>query len=112
MFFSAPGQEGSEGSLREQFRRLAQSAAEQGVEAAARFFRMTPREIHLTLLTHRARMDRQWEKALLHARLTALAVHDPARLPSLPPPRLPDMTADEMKQRLLAGRRKDEQNDP
>ncbi|NLD82584.1 MAG: hypothetical protein GX637_00310 [Clostridiales bacterium] len=45
---------------------------------------------------------------MLLARLTALAVHDPARLPDLPPPPLPDMTADEIKQRLLAGVRKDD----
>lgn len=69
---------------------------------------MTPREIHLLLLTRQAERRRQAEDALYLARLMALSVHDPARLPPLPPPRLPDMTADEMKQRLLSRRRKEE----
>ncbi len=69
---------------------------------------MTPRQVFLTLSAHRARQEKAWAQAVLSARLTALAVHDPARLPDLPPPPLPDMTADEMKRRLLAIVRKDD----
>lgn len=75
---------------------------------AARFFAMTPREIHWTLLSRRAESVRRTEDAVFLSRLVALAVHDPARLPPLPASPLPEMTADEMKQRLLSWRRKDE----
>lgn len=89
-------------------RKLQGSAARQGVEEAVRFFDMTPRQVAWALQCSQALQARQ--AALLHmqAQLTALAVHAPRQLP--PSPCLPgqEMTADEMKQRLLSWRRKDE----
>lgn len=72
------------------------------------FFRRTPREISLILSSHRARSYAQESRLIALSRLTALALHAPDHLP--PPPAAPfagDMTADEMKQRLLAWRGKD-----
>lgn len=94
--------------MRARFRRLADEAAQAGVPEANAFFRMTPREIFRSLTAFRARQEAWWTRAVILSRLTALAVHDPARLPSPPAPRLPEMTADQIKQRLLAWRRKDD----
>lgn len=76
------------------------------MECAA-LFAMTPREIHLLLTARQAAITRENQRLLLLARYVALAVHDPARLPDLPAPPLSDMTDEEMKQRLLAWRRKE-----
>ena len=73
---------------------------------------MTPREIRCVLLSRQARQNRDWEQCVILARLVALAVHDPARLPALPAAPLPEMTGEEMKRRLLSRRRKDEHHDP
>ncbi|MBR4359122.1 MAG: hypothetical protein IKP32_00685 [Clostridia bacterium] len=75
---------------------------------APRMFAMTPREIALLIQAHRARAwRREWEIWLL-ARHAALAFHAPDRLPPPPPaPASAPMTADDMKQRLLAWRGKD-----
>lgn len=84
-----------------------------GVPEAASFFRMTPREVCLLLLSARAQADREWRSIVLSARLMALAVHDPAHLPALPPSPSPcDMTADEMKRRLLSLPREEDFHDP
>ncbi len=70
---------------------------------------MTPRELALAFTAHRAQTDRRTHDRWLLTRLIALAVHAPDRLP--PPPSPPDsrpMTAEAMKQRLLAWRGKDD----
>ena len=70
---------------------------------------LTPRELSLCLCAHRARLEQQSQGRWLLARLMALAVHAPDRLPPPPSPsRLRPMTDDEMKQRLLAWRGKDD----
>lgn len=68
---------------------------------------MTPREIHLLLKAYRAQNQQREHQLWVLARYAALAFHAPDRLP--PPPAVPigEMTADEMKQRLLAWRGKD-----
>ncbi|MBQ9263741.1 MAG: hypothetical protein IJ189_05960 [Clostridia bacterium] len=87
---------------------MAQTAAENGVPQAPAFFRMTPREIHYALTVCQARARQQAKQSLLLARYMALAVHDPARLPdALPDPPASPMTGEQMKQRLLAWRRKE-----
>lgn len=83
-----------------------------GVPEAAGFFAMTPREIRCALLARQARRNREWERSVVFARLVALAVHDPARLPAPPSAPLPEMTGEEMKRRLQAFCRKEEPHDP
>lgn len=89
---------------------LMSRAAEAGVREAAHFMRYTPREISLVLSAFRAREDQKCREQWLLGRMLALAFHAPDRLPSCPPPSLPprEINAEEMKQRLLAWRRKDE----
>lgn len=88
---------------------MQQKAARQGIGEAVRFFDMTPMEVSLCLSAHVGRENRMLEKIHLQAALSALSFHAPSRLPSFSSP-LPEenMTADEMKQRLLSWRRKDE----
>ena len=90
-----------------------QAAAESGAHLPCDCFALSPRELHLLLTAHRARLDQRAAGRLLLARYIALAVHDPLRLPDLPPPSSPSrpMTDEEMKQRLLAWRGK-ENHDP
>jgi len=83
---------------------LSRAAAEAGVNEAWRIFSLTPRETALLIARHRAGAA----AGLYLARLVALAVHAPERLPIPPPPPMRDMTADEIKQRLLAWRGKDD----
>ena len=80
---------------------------------AAALMEMTPREVELELTAFAAREKAKRLETWLLGRYVALAVHDPARYPP-PPAALPSaaMTDDEMKQRLLAMRGKDEHNDP
>ncbi|MBE5783274.1 MAG: hypothetical protein E7329_08190 [Clostridiales bacterium] len=70
----------------------------------------TPREISLTLSAFRAREHQKSQDQWFLGKMMALAFHAPDRLPSCPPPVPPsrEMRADEMKKRLLAWRRKDE----
>ena len=73
------------------------------------FFSMTPRQIHLLLSAHISQMARaQMERHFL-VRSMALAIHAPERLPPPPTPSIPleDMTDDQIKQRLLAWRGKE-----
>ena len=70
---------------------------------------LTPRQAYLRILCHQARCFQAQRDAHFLARLTALALRAPDRLPSPPPPPLTDeMSADEIKQRLLAWRGKDD----
>lgn len=83
------------------------SAARIGLKEAVRFPAMTPREISLLLSAHYAVLAQRRLDRWALAKLTALSLHAPDRLP--PPPEMPleDMTDDEMKRRLLAWRGKD-----
>lgn len=88
---------------------MARSAAEAGIREAAEFFSMTPWEISLLIAAHAAREQKTAENRWLLARLIALSVHAPEKLPGPPPIRHGrEMTDEEMKQRLLSWRRKDE----
>ena len=70
---------------------------------------MTPREIALVFSAHRARMERKNLERWLLLRGVALAVHAPDRLPPVPSASPgPPMSAEAMKQRLLAWRGKDD----
>lgn len=73
----------------------------------------TPRELELELKAFAAREKKERLETWLLGRYIAIAVHDPAHYP-LPPADLSpaDMTDEEMKQRLLAMRGKEEHNDP
>lgn len=95
-------------NVRGQLRKLQKKAAGLGVEEACRFFDMTPGEIALVLKSHTAMRQQQLQAAHLQAKLMALAVHAPRQLPPFPV-FVPDeeMSWQEMKQRLLAGRRKE-----
>ena len=80
---------------------------------AAALMEMTPREVELELTAFAAREKARRLETWLLGRYVAIAVHDPSRYP--PPPfgiSPASMTDDEMKQRLLAMRGKDEHNDP
>ncbi len=94
--------------VREQLRKLQKKAAALGIGESCRFFDMTPAEIALAVQCHTAVQQRQLQQAHLQAHLCALAVHAPRQLPPFPV-FAPDeeMTWQEMKQRLLSGRRKD-----
>lgn len=81
--------------IRDTLRALSDDAARCGIAESARFGEMTFREVHLLLEAHSAARRGR----LVFARLIALAVHQPERLP-VPP--LPDMPPDEMKRRLTA----------
>ncbi|MBQ9944022.1 MAG: hypothetical protein IJO67_06630 [Clostridia bacterium] len=84
-------------------------AARRGVQEAERFFRMTPRQVCLCLQTYGARERHLLSSLHLQAALTALAVHAPSRLPECPSfSPAEEMSWEEMKQRLLSWRRKDE----
>ena len=77
---------------------------------AASFFGKTPREIRMELTAFAAReQNRRLENWLL-GKYIAFAVHDPAHYPLPPatPNKGADMSDEEMKQRLLAMRGKDE----
>lgn len=94
--------------MRQQLRRLQKKAAARGIREADTFFDRTPREIGLLLESHGARARARLQQAHMQACLTALAVHAPRQLPPFPafePEE--EMDWQEMKQRLLAGRRKD-----
>ena len=70
---------------------------------------LTPRQAYLRIQCHQARRFQAQRDAHLLARLTALALRAPDRLPPPPPPPLaPGMSAEEIKQRLLAWRGKDD----
>ena len=70
---------------------------------------MTPRELALTFTAHRARREQAAYDRWALVRSVALAVHAPDRLPPPPsPPSRSPMTAEAMKQRLLAWRGKDD----
>ena len=71
---------------------------------------MTPLQIHLLLSARLAQMAREQMEHHFLIRSIALAIHAPERLPPPPNPLFPlgDMTDDEIKQRLLAWRGKDE----
>ena len=73
-------------------------------------FALTPRELALSFAAHRAQTERQAYDRWLLTRLVALAVHAPDRLPPSPPSLLDrrPMTAEAIKQRLLAWRGKDD----
>lgn len=86
---------------------MTETAAKCGIPEAVSFMRMTPREIHLAVACRKALARQRRDRALLLARCMALAVHDPSRLPPPPPEDMPDMTDEQMKQRLLAWRRKE-----
>ena len=91
--------------MRKLYREVQRRAAEMGLLPS---LDLTPKELALFFAAHRARREQKAQQLLLLARYAALAVHAPDRLP---PPPSPDphrpMTADEMKQRLLAWRGKD-----
>lgn len=89
-------------------RRLQERAAEMGHPRAADFFDCTPREVALMLRSHAAAGKQQLSLLHTQARLAALAVHAPGRLPPLPSLPGSPMTPEEMKQRLLAWRREDQ----
>lgn len=88
---------------------MQQKAAARGILQAYRFFDMTPRQVCLCLKAHSAQEKQHISSLHLQAALMTLAFHAPAKLPSLPS-FLPadEMPWEEMKQRLLAWRRKDE----
>ncbi len=70
---------------------------------------LTPRQAYLRIRCHQARRFQAQRDAHFLARLTALALRAPDRLPPPPPPPLTaQMSADEIKQRLLAWRGKDD----
>lgn len=73
-----------------------------------RLFSMTPREISLAIARHRAREKQTLQQIWLLSRYTAFSIHAPERLPPPPADEMPEMTAEEMKRRLLAWRRKEE----
>lgn len=87
---------------------MAEKAAEAGILEAPAFFRYTPREISLLFSAARAHLERREEERWLLSRYVALAIHAPEHLPG-PPVHGPvrDMTDEEMKQRLLAWRGKE-----
>ena len=86
-----------------------QSAAAAGVDGAWELISLTPRQAYLRILCHQAKRNQQQRDLHFLARLTALSVHAPDRLPSPPPPPLAgEMTGEEIKQRLLAWRGKDD----
>ena len=84
-------------------------AAEGGVDFPRSCFSLTPRELANSFAAHRAQQERQDRDRWLLTRMIALAVHAPDRLPPPPSPsESRPMTAEAMKQRLLAWRGKDE----
>ncbi len=95
-------------SFRRQLRQVQKKAAQMGIMEAYRFFDMTPYEVSLLLRSHGAQEKKALERLHLLSRLAALAVHAPRQLPPFPV-FAPDEEMDwqQMKQRLLAWRRKD-----
>ena len=92
--------------LRARYHALQRQAAEAGLWCD---LSLTPRELFLRLAAHRSALERQARERCLLAHLMALALHAPDRLPPLPAPApAPAMTADAIKQRLLAWRGKDD----
>ena len=84
-------------------------AAGRGVLEAYRFFDMTPRQVCLCMETHGAVEKQRLSFVHLQAALMALAFHAPGKLPAMPSFSPADeMPWEEMKQRLLSWRRKDE----
>ena len=83
-------------------------AAEGGVLLPSPLFSLTPRELAAHFTARRVQAAQRAYDRWQFSRLIALAVHAPDRLPPppSPPPGRP-MTADEIKQRLLAWRGKD-----
>lgn len=79
-----------------------------GIENPWQVLSYTPREISLFLQAHQARERKRQQQLWLLSRYVALAVHAPEKLPPPPADLLPDMTDEEMKQRLLAWRGKEE----
>ncbi|MBQ4639351.1 MAG: hypothetical protein IJB69_02410 [Clostridia bacterium] len=96
-------------TFRRRMRLLQQQAARMGVEGAEDFFDMTPYEISLRLRAFAASRHCRVQEMYAGAHLAALAFHAPRQLPAMPSSApSASMTPDEMKQRLLSGRRKDE----
>lgn len=79
------------------------SAAEQGAAAPDTLWRMTPEEFVSCMRLHTARLQNAMLRQWAAARYTALAVHQPDRLPDRPPLlTVPEaaMPDDEIKRRL------------